>query len=472
MVRTVLMRTIQKRIPLRAAAACAIAALACWPGAAHAQQTYSLTGKLIGLNSEGSLLPIAAPANCASFVWRTGMLAPGQRTPPNPYWPDPEDLEPKAFATKGCIPGAGTIMTPGSYGADMVGGRFKISPGRFSFKLQAPGMLNVAPFPTVTSLVQVATSFRITVPPAQQVDPTSRTMATGMNTAPWLVFQKSPYRTSPSMNGQSGRVGPTFTWCPGANGGISGCGSAMAGDFHMIIKNEAGIDHCPGDESDNCRGFGGTMGGLFYAGTQVSSFAQARPLEGAVNTMSVAIAPIEPCKGLDDRCNLDEGKFPFGLGYAAVVQQHAAAPYFYQTYQLTTNNPPSQAVIAKVGPKVPGKGASPKLTSVNFPWTTGRVIVRETGAEFGIDQTHTITAEGKDTTTPMGARNIQLVAGKLTRAFIGGAINHLHVGIGQMSLPEPSRRAATLIGAASLLGLAAWRARRQRAGTRRGGTLR
>ena len=63
--------------------------------------------------------------------------------------------------------------------------------------------------------------------------------------------------------------------------------------------------------------------------------------------------------------------------------------------------------------------------------------------------------------TPMGKRNLSLVAGGVARAVIGPAITHAPE-IAQMYLPEPSLAAQIAAGAFVMLGVAASRARSAR----------
>ncbi len=424
------------------------AALLCWTGAASAQQTYSLTGKAMGQNSRSWLVPVAGPTPCPSFVWGTGMqtMTPAPVTGP---------ITPMYFAQQGCVPGSGTLMTPGGQNADMVGGKITVPTGLFS--LVPPGMLQVIPIPTAVSIIQVATSFGLMgpIPSTQRLQPLGATMANGTNTAPWRVFQQAAW-----MN-QTGRAGPTFTWCPGTMGmGITGCPSpaqGAGGARPLIIKNTAG--------TSNVQGFGGTMGGLFYSGAR-ASFGQARPLGGVVNPMSIALAAIEPCLGLHMNCVKSVETTPFGRGYAAYVVQMAVVADIYSMYQLTTVNPPTYAVIAMVSGLNVGTGPGATQTSANFPWTTGHVIVRQTGmTPQGMINALTVTAMGFDSVSPMGARNIHLVAGKITSAVVGGALTFHYTSIGQGRLkvmPEPGASAA-LAAAAGLFGIALWRGRRRRA---------
>jgi hypothetical protein len=205
------------------------------------------------------------------------------------------------------------------------------------------------------------------------------------------------------------------------------------------------------------------MGSIFYGGTNVASFAQAQPL--GLFPMSIALAAIEPCAGLGPAgCMENSATTPFGRGYAAYVTQMAVIADVFSMYQLTTVNPPTYAVLAMVSGANIGTVAGATQDSANFPWTTGNVIVRQTGrTPQGMVNVITVTAEGHDTVTSGGARNIHVVAGKITSALVAGLLEFHYAAIGQaemsISMPEPSPRLAMLAGVIALLGLAAWRAR-------------
>jgi len=91
-----------------------------------------------------------------------------------------------------------------------------------------------------------------------------------------------------------------------------------------------------------------------------------------------------------------------------------------------------------------------KLAS-GTPWTTGTVTVYATAGSF----TTSFQRSGYDTTTPGGARNIQLVTPTLThwKRGHGRPFNHTgHIAIINIQLvPEPSRLAMFAAGAGALL---------------------
>jgi hypothetical protein len=421
-----------------------VVALVCWSAAAGAQNTYSLTARALGQNSRSWMAPVQGPVSCpADFLWATGMqtMTPAPTTGP---------VSAMNFGVNGCVGGSATVTTTGAQDIDMVGAKVTIPTNVVSLPL--PGMLNVIPIPTAVSIIQVATSFSQMGPvkASQRLEPLGASMSGTFAVAPWRVFQAGAW-----MN-QTGRAGPTFTWCPGPGGmGITGCPSPAQGNRPLIIKNIAG--------DDNFQGFGGTMGSIFYGGTNVASFAQAQPL--GLFPMSIALAAIEPCAGLGPAgCMENSATTPFGRGYAAYVTQMAVIADVFSMYQLTTVNPPTYAVLAMVSGANIGTVAGATQDSANFPWTTGNVIVRQTGrTPQGMVNVITVTAEGHDTVTSGGARNIHVVAGKITSALVAGLLEFHYAAIGQaemsISMPEPSPRLAMLAGVIALLGLAAWRAR-------------
>jgi hypothetical protein len=100
-------------------------------------------------------------------------------------------------------------------------------------------------------------------------------------------------------------------------------------------------------------------------------------------------------------------------------------------------------------------------TLIAFAWTTGTVVVQETGSIGGGGLgTNTLSVRGKDTTTVGGNRNISLVAGGVARRVDGSSLSWtVNMGSLDMTLvPEPASSAALIAG----MGLLAFVARRSR----------
>ncbi len=414
-------------------ASCALLWAALAVGDAAAQQVYSLTGRYADQEGRFLVLPLTGAAACADFVWGTASQSqsPAPKTVPS--------LATRALAFAGCAPGAATFSTSGSDSPAAVGGRLTVPTGF----LAQPAQLAVASLVAGTRTLQVATSWAFggPQPASARLTPVGGSMANGANTAPWRVLQAGAW------TGQTGRAGATFTWCPGVG---SGCPapSAAASGRRMIVKNLSGTNS-PG-------GFGGTMSAVARAASAFSRVVRRQPLFGALGSMSVAVYPLEPCAGPHSGCALASASRGAGRGYAAYVARAQPTGAVYAAYTQTPSG-----LIAGSGVPVPAPTAV--RTSVHFPWTTGRVIVRRTGmTTAGRVDVFTISAAGDDSVSAMGARNIQLVAGKLTTRVVSGSLVFNDVGVAQQSLsvmPEPATGVACLAGAVALLGLAARRAR-------------
>jgi len=85
------------------------------------------------------------------------------------------------------------------------------------------------------------------------------------------------------------------------------------------------------------------------------------------------------------------------------------------------------------------------------PWTTGSVTLYATAGVFST----ILHRAGYDTTTPSGARNIQLVTPALTHWVGLGYQTHTgHIGIFRLSIaPEPAAWLSLALGMGLLLGL-------------------
>ncbi len=438
----------------RFAIAGGLAALVLGADHATAQSTYSMTGKLINQNNFSLMVPIKGDLLCPELSWGTQRPITSQPDPPalplmnQQMWGGLR----APHNNGGCIPGAAVIMTPGMGTAAMVGGMFTL-PVMF-FEQVPDGIVAATPLRTLERIVQVASSGNFSAPPAESTrsEPINATMGMTFAYAPWRVFQAGAH-----VN-QTGRAGPTFTWCPAIVGGmgIAGCPAPGAiGARPLWIKNLAGTAS-PG-------GFGGTMSLVVRAGGADAGNFAGRVAVGPF-TMGVLIGPVEPCKGHDPRCTRTRASIALGRGYAAYGMGGAAViGDVFSMYVLTMMFPAESALIQSVSGNLIGTGPTAYQTSRNFPWTTGHVIVRQTGMTAGgMNNAATISAKGGDVVTSMGVRNIQLVSGKLTTSVIGGVPSSTSGTIARMSLPEPGGALPLLAGVVGLIAIAARRARKRR----------
>jgi hypothetical protein len=120
----------------------------------------------------------------------------------------------------------------------------------------------------------------------------------------------------------------------------------------------------------------------------------------------------------------------------------------------------------KVAYPTVGMGAGVFQTGRGFPHTSGTVIVQQASGSYG-DTLFTVM--GSDARTPLGAGNIALVAGGLTRQTNPGGVTSLgtfHRVSLSLGAPVPSLSPAGLATAGVLILLAAGYALRRRLGER------
>jgi len=323
-------------------------------------------------------------------------------------------------------------------------------------------MIVAASLPRMKLLVQLATSFAVSGPPAAiPMGFTTKGAATSdhpagtmiarvpntamgvpQNLAKFRNFQKSAWKT------QTGRAGSMFTWCIGnpACTKVSQ-GGAVNNRRPLIVKYNPGPNR-----------FGGTMGHVITAGPNPSSLAGASP---AIGLFFLNLPGM--------------GSQPTGRGYADHLTDFLKASKHWKVYMTApvyqTALMSAQNLITMVTAASPG-GPSVVNHNYGFPFTTGTVIVRNTGHTAGGSGKYlgdplvvTLTAKGKDSVTAMGARNISLVAGALSAVpapFQPGESLFETPTLVQIMMPEPSAQAQWWTGAIALLAIAFWRARRPR----------
>jgi hypothetical protein len=275
-----------------------------------------------------------------------------------------------------------------------VGGAFTLPTNALAQPL--PESVHWLELPNATPLLQVQTSLAFAGPAA-----------------------KAPFHES-AWKDQPGRIDANFAWCIGD----PTCIKAAQGSKHAIVKYTAGP-----------RRFGGTMRMLALAGPNRSQVVLGNPAGG------VTFIPIAAT-----------GTRPTGGGYA-LAQTDPSLPGSGWAQHMTSANGRITMGTGYLGPR-PGT----TVMNYGFPFTTGRVLVRETGTQLGIPQAVTLSAVGGDTVTSMGARNLSLVAGALAASKLGAP----SVGIAQVALPEPDAAPQRVAAVIALLAIAAWRARRRR----------
>jgi hypothetical protein len=359
---------------------------------------------------------------------------------------------------------AGKVLqtTAGTAMMGAVGGAFTL-PDHVWFN-PFPKSATPTPFPQpaieikyVTAVAQLATSFRVSGPnPLSMVqhrwpcfnhyggcqyspdgDYQGGTMANPYNVAPWLKFDKLSkipvdMRSGrvPGPPGQSGK----FTWCPNAPNCVNIASAPAA--TKAIIKYSGGGNQ-----------FGGTMAAVIRSSPGYPSNLALKPAGGPTGPVFFQILA-------------GSGSQPTGRGYAQLVTDYLMdGPKVAHHMEGVVKG---QQLITSVMTPLP---SGPAGTNFNygFPFTTMRVIARNTGTDSGNPMATTLSAKGFDKLTSKGGRNIQLVAGGIgiTNLLAGGAQTP-EIASMALTLPEPSPSVQQLTGALGLLAIAACRARRVR----------
>jgi hypothetical protein len=391
--------------------------------AAGAAGTYSMTGKAAIAAGAFVKQPAIGNVACPSIVGKVGFAPVAMQTMTQPA----SKLFPAVAAPNGCIPGGPAKVVTNATGGFTVPANF--------FKQPFPGgsmggtamNLNVVPVPNVPQIIQLATSFQFTGPPAVPAAPLSPILMSKAY-APWRKMRHTAWMS------QTGRAGLNFTACGGTAMNLA-CTVPSQGAIPAIIKNIGG----PGG------GFGGTMAIVLNSSpTQDSSLVIK---VGAAQTILVNIVAGKASR-------------PGGRGYAAYNNNYLKAGPLFLMYALTTMKTPKYALVKSVMTPI---GLGPKGTNKNwgFPFTTGQIVVRGTGStsKKGVNAV-TLTEKGFDTMTAMGQRNIQLVAGALSQSNIQGPNGTPDYTV--LRLPEPSRALQLFAGVAGLLAVALFRGRRAR----------
>jgi hypothetical protein len=389
-------------------------------GSAAAPKSYVFSGKF---TSSRSLInvPVVGNVPCGGvgISKLTLMSGPGGKVVPAPTTPANRTMT-KVAAAYGCVgfvPGK-KIVTTGA-GA---GGAFVMPTQVFSKPFGS--YVAAIHIPNATPVIQLGTSARVTGPLKTPTQPLGGSMVGSFPPAALHAFKKSAWMT------QTGRGAQMFTWCFGN----PACAKINQGTKPIIVKYAGGGGNA----------FGGTMG--YVASTKPLSTSLAIGAGGgAVGFARLSIV----------------GSQPTGRGYASSLTDMLAKGPLWAAYKTMTVTRPKvgkQKLITMVTGFLGNNFPAAYNYNVGFPFTTMTVLARNTGTAAGNPAIVTISARGGDTVTPMGKRNISLVAGGVARAVIGPAVSHTPE-IVSMYLPEPSRAEQLFAGAICLLAIAAWRVR-------------
>jgi hypothetical protein len=232
---------------------------------------------------------------------------------------------------------------------------------------------------------------------------------------------------------KASRVGlANFAWCPSAVVGM-GVLACPNGGFNAGIGRPGIVRYTAGPNQ-----FGGTAQMLLKGGGEVSVTA------GATGNGGVLVL-----------------HNPFGG--AGTNDQEAGGPFqnigtvMLAAGDITLQPVVPLGVITAPGPIV-GMGPAEFNYTTGFPWTTGRVqVTNPTATTIAPPSGTMLTLTGMDARTAMGAGNIVMVAGALTKRQNAGT-TYMHLDIINMTLVPgevPSLSMGGYAAAATLLLLAA-----------------
>jgi hypothetical protein len=421
--------------------------------AAHAQGTYSMTGKAATGSGAFVDLPALGNAPCPSVTGKIGFAS---------MIVQPKTamlIGPVVHNPGGCIPGGPKVVAVNGTGGFTFPVDFFNQPFPGGTMGGTAADLQVTPVPNVPVILQLATSFKFEGPLVAPVtmNPVNNTKAPAV----WRKFRHGAWST------QTGRLASTFTACAAADGMPADidCTYPASGLVPAILVNKGGA-------AGATTGFGGTMALMLTTSPTQSS------------SLAIAIG------GGKVQFNLvgGMGSRAAGRGYADYDTDALKGGDKWPMYVLTTMVAPPNNVIAMVtgaaGMTMTPTGMGPDGTNKNwgFPFTTGDIIARGTGSNgFGGANGQTVTAMGTDKITSMlpdvktamgmtvpvksamGAPNgrlLQLVAGGVAQSNIQGPNGTPNYTI--VRLPEPARTLQLIGGAVALLAVAVWRGRKAR----------
>jgi hypothetical protein len=297
----------------------------------------------------------------------------------------------------GFIPGMGPITATGSNPAD-----FTVKPNRFV----EVGNGALFPLPGIT-LIQLTT----------------------------MLDAMGPEFAGMFFNGPKGSRPANFAWCPSATPGMGVQPACPNGGFNAGIGRPGIVRYTAGPNQ-----FGGTMQMLLVGSGSVSVLGG-------------------PATGMGGQPILHN---PFGGGGASNDQEAGGVFQNTGTVMLAAGDitlqtmgiPPG--VITMPGPII-GMGPTEFNYTTGFPWTTGMVQgTNPTATTIAPPSGTMLTLTGMDSRTMLGAGNIVMVAGGLTKRQNAGT-TFIHLDIvnmttSPMTVPSMSRGA---FAAAAVLVLAA-----------------
>ncbi len=412
---------------------------------------YTFAGKFTSNRAKPAQVPAVGNTTCGGLTFQSGPGVTGTMTPATRV---PMGINTRNAMDALCMkhaPGVKLITT-----GKGKGGAFTLPAKAFSAPAPAT-TINALGIVTLASILQFATSNKVTGPPSPRFTSPMGTMLTGCagagatkmcaNQAQFRAFKTGAWMT------QTGRAAPKFTWCPPATVGGNGgpCTKIGQGGYPMILKYN-------GTETS----FGGTMSFVTYE-VGPGSLIQAA---GAVGNV-VPFGEVGVMRPPDSLAT--------GRGYADNVVNVLLPVNVHATHMEMTVPRPivgPQKLVTMLGPLI-GMLPAGVAHGWGFPLTTRTVLVRNTGTLVGQPHNTTFTAKGYDCVnakgkscsvpTGMGNRNISLVAGAIGLGILPEPIGTVEsISLVTAWMPEPGSTLQLLAGVVGLLGIAAWRSRRIR----------
>ena len=273
---------------------------------------------------------------------------------------------------------------------------------------------------------------------------------------------------------QTGRPAPDFTFCRGGQTGFEAAGT------HIKL---GGVFNCttPNVTNDPATGpFGKAYNGLisYTAGPNQFGGTMMMLLDGGGNVVlfngNTAITPGAPGAGGTATTTPKVCFLPIGqAGAAGLRNQVTGAGFMFASSAFLQPGPCYRGLVQTPGQRVatlgpllptgtnttmiptPGNGTftvdfnvipQSQNKNIGAPFTTGTVVVQNTGTNQGVPQTSTLSLAGSLNTT-MGVGNITLVSGALSHSVVRGQNSSYFTYVRMVTFaPEP--------GASLMLGVA------------------
>ena len=347
-----------------------------------------------------------------------------------------------AIPANGGVPGAAANVAAGKNVGDPV----LLDPSVFSLPpasrfTPVPAAFAVQQLNTQINFVGPAPTVNVVLPAAYQL-PAAPAGTRKMSANNWLE----------PGNGQAGRVAAITTPIQfGQAFTTLGAGPAPGTQVTAVPMN---IKYTAGQNA-----FGGTMALMLKGNGQLY-------IAGAVLGGATLVGIVDLVTPFANNFRARPFGAGWGLGWTGSQPAgdiNAGAVYATACTNVLPPLPLGCDLVLNIGfPIAPGALVQANSSLVAFAWTTGLVSGIQTGTEGGNPVTNTLSAQGKDTVTPGGNRNISLVSAGFARRVapptaLGWVTNF---GVVEMQLvPEPATTAA-LFGGIVLLGAMARRTRR------------